>query len=84
VVETNLVKTKQIYIALSKIFGIGLNQSKFICKKLGFQHNYKIQQLSNKQLEKIIYIIENDPIKINADLTYTTKYNIQFINFKNL
>lgn len=68
ILETELLTNKSIFFALNKIYGINNAQSNFICKKLGFTTSYKVKELSNDQLFKLVKCIENINIIINNDL----------------
>ena len=66
--ETKLYDNKSIIFALSAVYGIGVNQSIKICKKLGFSINLKIKNLSEAQTKKIIKLIETSDLIITSDL----------------
>lgn len=68
ILETELENDKTIYLALTSIYGINFKQSLIFCKKLGFSKNFKINELSNNQISKIIKLIENSNILINNEL----------------
>ena len=46
----NLLKKKQVFIELLKIYGIGLSRSCFVCDQLGFGKNIKVKGLSRQQI----------------------------------
>ena len=66
--ETELKKNKSIFFALTKIYGINCNTSEKICKKLGFSKNFKAHNLSSKQINKFLSVIENSNILVNSEL----------------
>jgi len=68
ILETELSDKKQVYFALTKIYGIGKTTSLLICKKLGFLPNYKLSKLTLEQISKLIKIVESSSILINNDL----------------
>lgn len=57
--ETSIIETKPIFIALQNIYGINIFYSSHICKKLGVSFNYKIKNLSLKQKTHLIKIMNN-------------------------
>ena len=79
ILETELNKNKSIFFALTKIYGINLNTSIIICKKLGFSKNLKIKNLTDKQEKKIIFITNRLNININNKLK-----KLKTIQVKNL
>jgi len=66
--ESEIPENKSIAIALSYIYGLGLQNSVFICKKLGFSPNLRVKNLTKKQIYKIITAIELSDIVISIDL----------------
>ena len=79
ILETNLSKNKPIFFALTKIYGININTSISICKKLGFSKNLKIKNLTDKQLKNITSFVNNLELNINNDLK-----KLQTVKIKNL
>ena len=71
--ETNLPDNKKAHIALKKIYGLGANQSKSICKKLGFSNNLKLKELKTEQLKRLQILVEESSNRINSDLFYYKK-----------
>lgn len=55
--ETNLNKNNRLFFELLKILGLGKQLSKFICKKLGFSKNLKIEILSTFQILKLMQLL---------------------------
>lgn len=66
--ESKLPENKSIYIGLKLVYGIGNLNSGLICKKLGFSKNFKVKNLSNNQIDKIVFIIKSLNIVIANDL----------------
>ena len=66
--ESELPENKSIPIALLSVYGIGLQHSFSICKKLGFSPNLRIKNLTKKQVYKLIATIELSGISISTDL----------------
>lgn len=65
---TNIPEKKKISIALTQIFGIGLNTSKMICQNLGLTENIRIFDLTKEQKNKLVRYIENSNFLIKSDL----------------
>lgn len=66
--ESELSENKSILIALLSIYGIGIQYSFLICKKLGFSPNLRVKNLTKKQIYKLIAAIELSGIPITTDL----------------
>jgi len=81
--DTDLPNNKNLTIALTKIFGIGITTSTQICKQLGFAANLKTKELTDSQKTRVIKFIENSSILINLDLKKTITFNNQrLLNIK--
>jgi small subunit ribosomal protein S13 len=59
VLKTKLPDDKSIIIALSYVYGIGINRSTLICKKLGFLSNLKVKNMSDEQVLDLLNLIES-------------------------
>ena len=68
ILESEIPENKSIRIALSYIYGLGSQNSVFICKKLGFSPNLTVKNLTKKQIYKLIIAIELSNIVISTDL----------------
>jgi small subunit ribosomal protein S13 len=68
ILETKLLDNSGIFYALKNVYGIGKTRSLDICRKLGFSKNLKIKNLSEFQIKKIVFIVENSNILITSDL----------------
>lgn len=66
--ETKLFETSTVFYSLKKIFGFGKNQSKNLCKKLGFSSNLKIKDLSVNQANSILKLIGLTNNRVMVDL----------------
>lgn len=66
--ETKLVESNSVAYALKKIFGLGKYQSFNFCKKIGYSSNFKIRNLSEDQILKLLKLIELSDLKITSDL----------------
>ena len=51
-----------------KIYGIGLNNSLLLCKKLGLSKNIKIKDLSREQINKLLKTVELLNLIVGSDL----------------
>lgn len=69
--ESELVENKSIVTSLTQIYGIGRVSSSFLCRNLGFSKNFKVKDLSKKQVNKLIKIIESVNMSIASDLKKT-------------
>lgn len=58
---------KKIYISLSNIYGIGLHNSKDICRYLNIHHNCSLNDLSEGQISSLYHYIEQNYI-VQSDL----------------
>lgn len=66
--ETEILNYKPIKFSLQKIYGLGNYQTQQICKKLGFNINFKTNKLTNDQIFKLIKIIEDSELNITNNL----------------
>lgn len=67
---------KKVIYALPKLYGIGTNSAKKICKELGFSPALKIQNLTEKQQFEISKKIKEE-FRIESNLREEVKSNIQ-------
>jgi small subunit ribosomal protein S13 len=77
--ESELSENKLVFIALTKIYGLGLEKSLFLCKSLGLSKNIKIKDLSKDQINKILKLVEQLNLNIGSELK-----KIKLIISKNL
>ena len=49
----NIPDHKHTVIALTSIYGVGRSKANLICKDAGVQHNTKVKELSEKDLENL-------------------------------
>ena len=66
--ESEISENKILNYALLSVFGIGLNQSSLISKKLGFSNVLKVSHLSKSQINQLIKQIESMNLKLTNDL----------------
>jgi small subunit ribosomal protein S13 len=64
----NIIDKKKIRIGLTKIYGIGPNNAKYICKNLGFTENICTHQLTETQTFKLSRFLNNLDINTGPDL----------------
>ena len=66
--ESELSNNKSINFALTKIFGLGVNNANTLIKKMGLTPSFKIKHLSKEQTLQLIILVENASFKIGNDL----------------
>ncbi len=72
----DLPKNKNIWIALTYIYGIGKSLSSSILKEAGIEYNRKVEELKEDELAIIRKIIESK-YKVGGDLKKDEKTNIK-------
>lgn len=73
--NTNLNTKKKVYIALTKIYGLGKHQSFQICNELGISSEKRVKQLTQLELEKLANFITQN-YAIGLDIKRVTLQNI--------
>lgn len=66
--EAELPENKNLFISLTHVYGIGRSKSFLLCKKLGLSKNFKIENLSKEQINKIIKTVEILNFNLASDL----------------
>jgi small subunit ribosomal protein S13 len=66
--ESELSKKKSIFFAIQNVYGIGKNNAIFLCKKLGFSMNLKVEELSKEQVIRLITIVESSNLRLANNL----------------
>jgi len=66
--ETELNLNKNLIIALSSLFGIGLKQASYVCKKQGFGKTLKVSDLSEEQVLKLQNFLTKSKLLLNHEL----------------
>ena len=66
--ESELLENKSIIISLTYIYGIGQTNALLFNRKLGFSTNFKTTELSRKQINSVLKIIEASGITLAGDL----------------
>jgi len=74
--NTNLNNKKKVYIALTKIYGLGNYQTAQICDELGISSEKRIKQLTQIELEKLTNFITQN-YALGIDVKRPTLQNIQ-------
>ena len=75
--ETKLNLNKNLIIALSSVYGLGLKQASKICKKQGFGKTLKVSDLSEDQFYKLQDFLNKSKLLINQDLRKTQTQQIK-------
>ena len=68
ILESELLKKQSVQFGLTNIFGIGKLNAFFICKKLGFSKNLKVENLSKEQVNKLIKTVELLNLSLASEL----------------
>lgn len=66
--ETEIPENKSVFSGIRKIYGIGAYYANIICKKSGFSLNLKCRDLSKKQINTLIQVIESLELDLSSDL----------------
>ena len=66
--QSNLFENKYVFIELSSIYGINLQNSLYFCKKLGFSLNLKVKNLTKKQIFNLTSTVELSSIIVSVNL----------------
>lgn len=74
-VELN--ENKQIWVSLSRIYGIGPSLAKSILKEAKIKETKKTKELTTSELNLLKEIIERKGIKVEGDLRREIKTNIK-------
>ena len=68
ILGNNLSNKKKIYIALTAIYGVGINTSKKILSRLNIDPDIKVTELTDKNIADLREILETDEyISINGN-----------------
>ncbi|CAA3705103.1 30S ribosomal protein S13 [Candidatus Portiera aleyrodidarum] len=71
----NIPDNKQVWVALTYIYGIGKYRANSICKKIGITNTRKVRDLNTTQLDKIRKTISN--FVVEGDLRREVAINIK-------
>jgi len=70
--RTRISDKKKIFIALQKVYGLGKNQSKNICCKLGLSENAFIFELKERHKSNLLKLVQELGFVIKSDLRRAT------------
>jgi small subunit ribosomal protein S13 len=68
IVGVNLPKEKRFLIALTSVYGIGIESAKNMCLKLEIDFNLKTYQVSEDKISKLRSLIDKEGILLEGDL----------------
>ena len=68
ILGNNLSNKKKMYIALTAIYGIGINTSKTILKRLNIDPDCKAPDLSENDIAALRELLETDEFQLEGDL----------------
>ena len=71
----DIPRNKRVVISLTYIYGIGSNTSEKILTDLGIDHNIKVQDLTEEQVNEIREVIDSIPVE--GDLRREEALNIK-------
>ena len=77
ILGNNLSNKKKIYIALTAIYGVGINTSKKILSQLNIDPDIKVTELSDKNIADLREILETDDFQVEGDLKRIVSLNIK-------
>jgi small subunit ribosomal protein S13 len=77
ILGNNLSNRKKIYIALTCIYGIGIQTSKNILKRLNIDFNIKVTELTETNISELRDLLETDEYKLEGDLRRIVSLNIK-------
>ena len=66
--DSKLPDKKSVIFALTHIYGVNKSTSLSICKKLGFSKNFKVNNLSNDQTNKLSKMLEFLDLSLGINL----------------
>jgi small subunit ribosomal protein S13 len=77
ILGNNLSNKKQIYIALTCIYGIGISSSKKILEKLKIDPRLKVTELNETNISNLRDLLETEEFKLEGDLKRMISLNIK-------
>jgi len=77
ILGNNLSNKKQIYIALTCIYGIGIPSSKRILLKLNIDPATKVSELNEANISSLRDFLETEEFKVEGDLKRLISLNIK-------
>ena len=77
------IKSKYLVQGLKTVYGIGSYSANNLCRRLGFQNNFLIKNISDEEIYQIGQCIENLKLNLKGDLQRWLKQKIDhLINLK--
>jgi len=77
ILGNNLSNKKQIYIALTCIYGIGIPSAKKILVKLNIDPTTKVSDLTESNVSSLRDLLETEEFKLEGDLKRSISLNIK-------
>ena len=76
ILNTNLNQKKKLFLALTEVYGLGRHTSSQLCDVLGVSGDRRLKQLSSKQIEYLIQLV-NQNYSLAAEIKRSRMKNIQ-------
>lgn len=76
ILGNTLDSRKKVYIALTRIYGIGISRSKSILKSLNINPDVKVSDLTNENVSNLRDLLENETFQLEGNLKRLLKQNI--------
>lgn len=76
ILGNTLDSRKKVYIALTRIYGIGIPRSKSILKSLNISPDVKVSDLTNENVSSLRDLLENETFQLEGNLKRLLKQNI--------
>lgn len=76
ILGNTLDSRKKVYIALTRIYGIGISRSKSILKSLNINPDVKVSDLTNENVSSLRDLLENETFQLEGNLKRLLKQNI--------
>ncbi len=76
ILGNTLDSRKKVYIALTRIYGIGIPRSKSILKSLNINPDVKVSDLTNENVSNLRDLLENETFQLEGNLKRLLKQNI--------
>jgi len=77
ILGNNLSNKKKIYVALTCIYGIGIETSKKILNKLNIDPEIKVSDLNEANISALRDLLETEEFKLEGDLKCLISLNIK-------
>nr|QOU10668.1 ribosomal protein S13 [Poteriospumella lacustris] len=76
ILGNTLDSRKKVYIALTRIYGIGISRSKSILKSLNINPDVKVSDLTIENVSSLRDLLENETFQLEGNLKRLLKQNI--------